>query len=89
VNEGINPFQVGDEYHKRRQITSDYPETLLSANADYVSDGTDLEYETLKEEAIATMVRDYADKYADVDKLLLDELECMFVQVYSANVNGL
>ena len=89
VDDGINLFQVGDEYHKRRQISSDYPETLLSANADYISDGTDLEYETLKEEAVATMVRDYADKYRDVDQLLLDDLEIMFVQLYTANVNGL
>ena len=89
VDDGINPFQVGDEYHKRRQISSDYQETLLSANADYISDGTDLEYETLKEEAVATMVRDYADIYRDVDQLLLDDLEIMFVQLYTANVNGL
>lgn len=89
VAEGINPFQEGDEYHKRRQITSDYPETLLSANADYASDGQDLEYETLKESRIASMVTDFAEYYKDVDNLLLDELEIMFIQLYTANVNGL
>ena len=89
VDDGINPFQMSDEYHKRREIGSDYPETLLSANADYISNGKDLEYETLKEQAIASMVVDYARLYQDVDKLMLDDLETMFVQIFTSNVNGL
>lgn len=89
VADGINPLQDSDEYHKRRQISSEYPETLLSANADYASDGTDLEYETLKESRVSEMVVDYAANYKDVDNLLLDELEGMFISLYSANVNGL
>lgn len=89
VKDGVNPFQDSDEYHKRREIRSDYPETLLSANADYASDGQDLEYETIKESHLAKMVVEYAEYYKDVDNLLLDELECMFIQVYTANVNGL
>lgn len=89
IDEGINPFQESDEYHKRREIDSGYPETLLSANADYVSDGHDIEYETLKESRVATMIADYAKIYKDVDNLLLDELACMFIDLYSANVNGL
>ena len=86
---GINPFQEKDEYHKRRQIRSDYPETLLSANADYISDGTDLEYETVTEGQIADMAMAYANNFRAIDAMLLDELEVMFVQVYTANVNGL
>lgn len=89
VKDGVNPFQDSDEYHKRREIRSDYPETLLSANADYASDGQDLEYETMKETRLAKMAVEYAEYYKDVDNLLLDELECMFIQVYTANVNGL
>lgn len=89
VKDGVNPFQDSDEYHKRREIRSDYPETLLSANADYASDGQDLEYETMRETRLAKMAVEYAEYYKDVDNLLLDELECMFIQVYTANVNGL
>jgi hypothetical protein len=89
VKDGINPFQESDEYHKRRQVSSEYPETLLSANADYASDGVDLEYETLKESQLAKMVTDFAGYYKDVDNLLVDELETMFISLYSANVNGL
>lgn len=89
IANGIDPLQDSDEYHKRRQISSDYPETLLSANADYASDGQDLEYETLKEGKISKYITDFASAYKDVDNLLLDELECMFIQVYTVNVNGL
>lgn len=87
--QGVNPFQDSDEWHKRRQITSDYPETLLSANADYASDGVDLEYETIKNGNIAEHVSQFAELYRGIDTLLLDELEVLFIQVYTANVNGL
>lgn len=87
--QGVNPYQDIDEWHKRRQITSDYPETLLSANADYASDGVDLEYETVKNGNIAEHTAQFAELYRGVDTLLLDELEVLFIQVYTANVNGL
>ena len=89
VAQGVNPFISGDEYHKRRQIRSDYPETLLSANADYISDGTDLEYETIKEGDNVEQMAKFADMYRSVDQMMLDELETMFIQIYTANVNGL
>ena len=89
VAEGLDPFTDAGEYHKRRQISSDYPETLLSANADYISDGTDLEYETVKEGNSADMLDNWREKWRGVDQLILDELEIMFIQVYTANVNGL
>lgn len=38
-----------DEYYKGRVINSEYPETLLSANSDYVSDGKDTEDERVTE----------------------------------------
>lgn len=37
----------GDDYFKRRAIGSDYPETLLSGNSDYASNGQDEESERL------------------------------------------
>ena len=89
IDEGIDPFQVEDEYHKRRDIASDYPETLLSQNADYISSGQDLEYETLKEGSISDSVNAYKTNYQAVDKMLLDDLEVMFIQLYTVNVNGL
>ena len=89
VAEGINPLSNSDEYYKNRTIESAYPETLLSDNADYITDGRDEEFERIKEGNPAEMIRTYADMYEDVDQLLLDELESMFVCMYTANVNGL
>lgn len=88
VAEGINPFQMSDEYYKERAIDSSYPETLLSQNADYITDGRDIEHEKLTEGRIAEMVTDYAASFKMVDELLLDELEIMFTSMYTVNVNG-
>lgn len=89
VGDGINPLSDGDEYYKNRTIESAYPETLLSENADYITDGRDEEYERIKEGNAAESVIRYAEIYKDVDQLLLDELESMFVCMYTANINGL
>lgn len=89
VDEGINPLSDGDEYYKNRTIESAYPETLLSDNADYITDGRDEEYERIKEGKTADNIINFAEKYRYVDELLLDELETMFVCMYTANVNGL
>lgn len=89
VGNGINPLSDGDEYYKNRTIGSAYPETLLSENSDYITDGKDEEFERIKEGKTADNIRNYADIYKGVDELLLDELECMFVCMYTTNVNGL
>lgn len=88
VDEGINPLSDGDEYYKNRTIQSAYPETLLSENADYITDGRDEEFERIKEGKTADNIINFAELYHGVDELLLDELESMFVSLYTANVNG-
>lgn len=88
ISEGINPFQVSDEYYKERAIDSSYPETLLSANADYITDGRDIEHEKQVEARIPEMVVEYAESFKMTDELMLDELEVMFVSMYTVNVNG-
>jgi len=89
VDEGINPLSDGDEYYKNRTIESAYPETLLSDNADYITDGRDEEFERIKEGKTADNIINFAELYRGVDELLLDELESMFVCMYTTNVNGL
>lgn len=89
VAEGINPFAGENEYYKNRTINSSYPETLLSANADYITDGRDEEYQRIKEKGQAEAMINFATLYKGVDELLLDELEDMFVSLYTTNVNGL
>ena len=88
VAEGIDPFAESDEYYKNRTIQSAYPETLLSNNADYITDGKDEEFERVKEGRTAENAARFVDLYKGVDEFMLDELETMFISLYTANVNA-
>ena len=88
IAEGINPLSDGTEYYKNRTIESAYPETLLSDNADYITDGRDEEFQRIKESGTAQAVNDFAALYKGVDELLLDELDVLFVGLYTSYVNG-
>lgn len=88
VSEGINPLAGENEYYKNRTITSAYPETLLSDNADYITDGKDEEFQRIKEKDYVDSMENYAMKYKGVDEMLLDELESMFICMYTTNVNA-
>lgn len=88
IAEGVNPLQDGNEYYKNRTINSSYPETLLSENADYITDGHDEEFQRIKESNISDSLEKYNAKYRSVDELLLDELESCFISMYTSNVNG-
>lgn len=83
---GYNPIADEDEYYKERKIDSSYPETQLSGNADYISAGTDREYERVRigkaSEAFAM-----ARELHGVDEMMLDELESCFIGLYTANAN--
>ena len=88
VDEGVNPLQTSDEYFKRRAIGSDYPETLLSGNADYISNGQDEEHEKLVEGSFAESYSDFASMYKPVDTMLIEELECMFISLYTVAIDA-
>ena len=96
--------ESSDNYYKSRDIQSEYPETLLSSNSDYISTGNDTEDERIIErehtedesvqrDAPASVFIEntarYAEVFGQIDKQLCDELEIMFVSLYSANINGL
>lgn len=87
VAEGINPLSNENEYYKSRKIESAYPETLLSKNSDYITDGADEEFERIREGGLVSSYNDYVDAFKGVDEALLDELECMFTSMYSLNMN--
>lgn len=89
IAQGFAPLGIEDEYYKRRTIESAYPETLLSGNSDYITDGTDEEWERIKEGETVERLNTYVLEFQAVDKSLLDELENMFTCMYTANVNGL
>lgn len=86
--DGINPFSESDEYYKNRTIESAYPETLLSDNADYITDGRDEEYEKETEVRAAERYVYFAREFKYIDELMLSELESMFISLYTANVNA-
>lgn len=88
VEEGINPLSDYNEYYKNRTIDSAYPQTLLSANSDYITDGRDEEFERIKEGNYVESVVKYASDYKSVDEMLLDELESMFICLYTVNFNA-
>lgn len=87
VAEGINPLSGENEYYKSRVIDSAYPETLLSGNADYITEGKDEEFERVKESALVSSYNEYVEQFKAVDEALLDELETMFISMYSLNMN--
>lgn len=87
--EGWNPLQDSSDYEKRREIGSEYPETLLSKNADYLSTGTDLEYEHVHEGNVTDALLNYAKNFHYVDELFLDDLEKFFIGLYTSHTNAL
>jgi len=87
VKQGYDPLAEEDEFKKSRRIDSEYPETLLSGNSDYITTGVDTEDERIREGNIVSNMLDYALRFKAVDQLLLDELEEFFTCMYTANVN--
>lgn len=87
VKEGINPLSKENEYYKERDIESSYPETLLSGNSDYVTNGRDEEYQKVTDGAFTESYLAYAQNYKGVDEMLLDELEVLFISMYTLNMN--
>ena len=75
VEAGVNPLQVEDVYTKSRDIFSDFPQTLLEGQADYASTGDDRESETVREGDVIEKLIDFAERYNDVDVLILNELD--------------
>ena len=76
------------EYYKERHISSAYPETLLSGNSDYISSGEDKEWERIKTDNVADSLEAFKTKYESVDKAIGDELEVLFISMYTSSVNG-
>lgn len=87
--EGIDLAQDSDSYHKERVIGSDYPETLLSGNSDYITTGQDREFEDVKRGNIVDAYSKYLEAFTPVDEALLDELEGMFIGLYSVTIGGM
>lgn len=88
VANGISPLGE-NEYYKERHVSSAYPETLLSGNSDYISSGEDREFERIKIDNAAEALEAYRNGFRSVDAALADELEVLFISMYTSYVNGL
>lgn len=88
IAKGYDPLQSSNEYGKSRNIYSEFPETLLNGNSDYVSNGTDREYEIIKQGDLVEKMMEYAKNYNDVDVMVLNELESLFSALYTVSANG-
>ena len=88
AKDGINPLADSNEYYKNRTIQSAYPETLLSDNSDYITDGKDEEFQRIKEGNFTELSTKYYAEFRAIDAAMLDELESMFICMYTTNVNA-
>lgn len=87
VENGISPLGE-NEYYKERHVSSSYPETLLSGNSDYISSGEDREFERIKIDNAAEALETYRNGFRSVDAALGDELEILFISMYTSFVNA-
>lgn len=88
IENGINPLADKDEFGKDRRIKSAYPETLLSGNSDFATDGDDFEFEHFTIQDIANTQENYIAKFVSVDEAMANELEVLFISMYTTGVNG-
>lgn len=88
LGNGYDPLSIEDEYYKSRDVESEYPQTMLSGNSDYLSSGRDTEYERIKDGNITDMMNKYAAEFKGIDEMLLDEFETLFISMYTTNVNA-
>lgn len=89
IKDGYNPLQDSSERHRERDIYSEFPQTELnSAIEDYASNGTEQLYETIRDGNLIDKAYDLRNRYSDVDAMILDELDYLFIQLTTANVNG-
>lgn len=88
LDSGIDILQDSDTYHKERNVFSDYPQTRLGGNQDYASSGTDREYETVIDGSPLDKIEQFADRYRDVDLMILEDLEVIFSSLVTVNINA-
>jgi hypothetical protein len=86
IADGITTITDGDEWHKSRDVFSSFPQTALGgANEDYASTGTDREYETVRNYGLLD-VGERIGTYNDVDAMILNELDPLFMVIRSTSI---
>lgn len=89
LKDGYNPLQEGSERHRERAVYSEYPQTALKPESqDYASTGNETISETIRDGSIIDSALALRNRYSDVDALILDELEYLFIPLTTANINS-
>lgn len=89
IDSGQGILTETDEYHKSRDIRSEFPQTLLNGSSqDYASDGIDREYETVRDRSLVDALEDAATRFRDPDDYVLDRLEVCFSRLISLDIGG-
>lgn len=86
IDDGITIMTDYDEWHKSRDVFSSFPQTALGgANEDYASSGNDREYETVRDYGLLD-VSERLDNYNDVDVMVLNELDTLFMLIATTSI---
>lgn len=90
LEDGYNPLQEGSERRRDRSVFSEYPQTALKPETqDYASTGNESVSEIIRDGSIIDKAADIHMRYSDVDAMILDELDYLFIPLITANVNGI
>ena len=73
---------------KSRNVFSEYPQSQLMGNADYATNANDSADGHTRDGSPTDKIVDYAERYKDVDSLILDELDVCFLSLLSLNINA-
>ena len=88
LDDGANILQTGDQYGKSRDIFSEFPATMLGDNQDYASNGRDREYENVAQGDWVDKAMQIAERYTDIDVMILKEIEPLFSCLLTVSMNG-
>lgn len=84
--DGITTMTDYDEWHKARDVFSTFPQTALGgADEDYASSGNDREYETVRDYGLLN-AGERVGAYNDVDVMILNDLEPLFMTIRTTSV---
>lgn len=79
-------FADQNDYGKSRDVFSEFPATQIESNEDYASNARDREYEHIHLGSTIAKADELQNRYNDVDVLILNELETMFVSIVSPTI---
>ena len=85
----FDPLHISDEYYKERIVDSSFPETLISGNSDYLTNGHDREYEKIDSGDAIDLALRYYEQYYAVDEAFMNELDVFFIDLWSVSENVL